>query len=72
MANQQRVTLRGGPAQYDGMIILLTEDDERLWFEASEEFGRPGAVYALTERIEETQQGPAVVFQYVAEDVPSA
>ena len=71
MADRHRVILQGGPTQYEGMILILTANDQKLWFEASPEFGRPGAVYDRTNRTVDVSGGPAVVFEYTAEDIPA-
>lgn len=73
MTRQQLVICRGGPARYDGTTAYVpTEEDPQLYFEPDAEFGRPGAVYARTDRTEETPHGTAVVFEYIAADIPGA
>lgn len=73
MTGEQLVICRGGPAKYDGTTAFVnTTEQPKLWFEADPEFGRPGAVYTLTDRTEDTPHGLAVVFEYTAEDIPRA
>lgn len=66
MTGEQLVICRGGPAQYDGTTayVVLAEQPQ-LWFKAD-------AVYTQTDRTEDTPHGLAIVFEYTAEDIPSA
>lgn len=71
MTLEERAIMRSGP--YEGDTRLVRTEDSRLWYEPSEEFGRTGAVYQRTDEVAQLADGgPAVVFTYIAKDIPTA
>jgi hypothetical protein len=71
MTDTERAIMRNGP--YEGEVRLARAEDAWLWYERSEEFGRLGAVYQRTAEVAQlVDGGPAVVFTYIAEDIPTA
>jgi hypothetical protein len=70
MKDMQLAIMRNGPTQYRGDTQFVHPDDERLAYPRDNEFGHPGAIYDRTEEVASTSDGPAVVFEYVGENIP--